>query len=265
MGRKRSIHSDISIDAKVSDLAVHGPLPLLLYTWAIPHADDWGRLLGEPKQFKLLVCPALDVSAAEIEEALNQIAEVGLWYRYQVDGKWYIAFPEDAWFKHQTYINANKRENDSKSKIPAPPKNAAKHQETTKNAAKDQKVAGNVPSPSPSPSPTPTPTPTKTKNKKDLSGESAAGLSAEFEEWWEGYPRKDAKKEGHQAQGREPRGPLSCQGRLRQVRQIPGDGEAVHAAGKDLSRSERAMAGLAQGAPGVGTVGGTGHRCGFCG
>jgi hypothetical protein len=28
-----------------------------------------------------------------------------------------------------------------------------------------------------------------------LSGESAAGLSAEFEEWWEGYPRKDAKKE----------------------------------------------------------------------
>jgi len=28
-----------------------------------------------------------------------------------------------------------------------------------------------------------------------MSGESAAGLSAEFEEWWEGYPRKDAKKE----------------------------------------------------------------------
>ena len=119
MSRHRSISTDISTDTQVAELAEHGPLPLLLYTWAIPHADDWGRMTGDPRQFKLLVCPGLDVTAKDVEQALTRITEAGLWLRYEVAGKWYIAFPPSSWFKHQNYIPKSKRQAD-KSAYPAP-------------------------------------------------------------------------------------------------------------------------------------------------
>ena len=119
MSRHRSISTDISTDSRVAQLAEYGPLPLMLYTWAIPHADDWGRMTGDPRQFKLLVCPGLDVTAKDVEQALTAIAEVGLWLRYDVAGKWYIAFPPSSWFKHQNYIPKSKRQAD-RSACPAP-------------------------------------------------------------------------------------------------------------------------------------------------
>jgi hypothetical protein len=119
MSRHRSISTDISTDTQLAELAEHGPLPLLLYTWAIPHADDWGRMTGDPRQFKLLVCPGLDVTARDVEAALSVIAETGLWLRYTIAGKWYIAFPPQSWFKHQNYIPKSKRGKDG-SAIPTP-------------------------------------------------------------------------------------------------------------------------------------------------
>jgi hypothetical protein len=119
MSRHRSISTDISTDTQVAELAEHGPLPLLLYTWSIPHADDWGRMTGDPRQCKLLVCPGLDVTARDVEQALMLIAEAGLWLRYEVGGKWYIAFPLSSWFKHQNYVPKSKRDAD-KSAFPAP-------------------------------------------------------------------------------------------------------------------------------------------------
>ena len=119
MSRHRSISTDISTESQVAELAEHGPLPLLLYTWAIPHADDWGRMTGDPRQFKLLVCPGLDVSVRDVEQALTVIAEAGLWLRYEVGGKWYIAFPPSSWFRHQNYVPKSKRDAD-KSAFPAP-------------------------------------------------------------------------------------------------------------------------------------------------
>lgn len=119
MSRHRAISTDISTDTQVAALAEHGPLPLLLYTWAIPHADDWGRMTGDPRQVTLLVCPGLEVTAKDVEQALSLIAEVGLWLRYDVAGKWYIAFPPSSWFKHQTYIPKEKRQKE-RSAYPAP-------------------------------------------------------------------------------------------------------------------------------------------------
>lgn len=174
MGRRRYITSDISTDPKVAELAEYGALPLLLYTWAIAHLDDWGRMTGDARQFKLLVCPALDVTTAEVDEALDQIASVGLWERYEVNGKKYIAVPEEAWYRHQSYINKEKR-NVDKSQYPAPPSKtrAEEQQATTQNSAdcrtspqnaeeerssalnseEERKTAQNSVSPSPSPSP----------------------------------------------------------------------------------------------------------------
>ncbi len=175
MSRHRSISTDISTDTQVAELAEHGPLPLLLYTWAIPHADDWGRMTGDPRQFKLLVCPGLEVTAKDVEQAVTLIAEVGLWLRYEVAGKWYIAFTPSSWFKHQNYIPKSKRQADRSAypapqnpayrlddgrtdgaendtpHIPADPRTSplmgANHRESPQNPAS--------PSPSPSPSPIP--------------------------------------------------------------------------------------------------------------
>ncbi|HEY8325769.1 MAG TPA: hypothetical protein VIG77_14815, partial [Ktedonobacterales bacterium] len=61
MSRRRYLSSDISTDPRIAELAEQGALPVLLYTWAITHADDWGRMTGEARQFKLLVCPGFDV------------------------------------------------------------------------------------------------------------------------------------------------------------------------------------------------------------
>lgn len=122
MARKRYISTEISTSGKLADLSSYGLLPLLLFTWSIPHMDDWGRITGDGRQFKLLVCPGLDVTVREVDETLNIIAAAGLWERYEVDGKRCIAVDPNKWFKHQSYINKGKREDDSGSDYPSPDK-----------------------------------------------------------------------------------------------------------------------------------------------
>lgn len=161
MGRRRYINTDISTDPKLARLSKHGPLPLLLYTWAIPHMDDWGRMTGDPLEFKLMVCPALDVTPEQVNEALHQIADAGLWQLYQVDDKQYLAIEPEKWFKHQSYIPKSKRGGDSGSMIPAPPSAERQPREdaagysvdqrkTPQTAADQRRSAQNTASPSPS-------------------------------------------------------------------------------------------------------------------
>jgi DnaD/phage-associated family protein len=90
-------------------------------------------MTGDARQFKLLVCPALDVSSKDVDEAINQVAAVGLWIRYEVDGKGVVSIPEDSWFKHQSYINKAKRGDDSGSNYPKTPKNAEERRESPQN------------------------------------------------------------------------------------------------------------------------------------
>jgi hypothetical protein len=162
MSRRRYISTDISTDPKLARLAAHGTLPMLLYTWAIPHMDDWGRMSGDPMEFKLQVCPALPVSIEEVEEALDYVEDAGLWQLYEVDGKECIAIDPERWFRHQTYINKEKRGDDSGSRYPTPPtseeKNTspqitANHRRTANNTENQQEIAQKAVSPSPSPSP----------------------------------------------------------------------------------------------------------------
>ena len=138
MSRRRYISTDISTDTKLAELSDHGLLPLILYTWSIPHMDDWGRITGDPRQFKLLVCPALDVSSREVDQALELIASSGLWMRYEVEGKKCIFVPDEKWFKHQSYINKSKRTDDSGSNFPRPPINTDEHRETPKITEEEQ-------------------------------------------------------------------------------------------------------------------------------
>jgi len=138
MSRKRYISTDISTDTKLAELSDQGLLPLLLFTWSIPHMDDWGRITGDPRQFKLLVCPALDVSSKEVDQALDSIAAAGLWTRYEVEGKKCIFVPDEKWFKHQSYINKSKRTDDSGSNFPRPPENTEEHRITPQITEEEQ-------------------------------------------------------------------------------------------------------------------------------
>lgn len=199
MARRRYISTEISTDPKLARLAQHGTLPMLLYTWAIPHMDDWGRLSADPVEFRLLVCPALNLSDNQVQEALEQIAEVGLWQLYTVEGRQYIAIPEEKWFRYQTYISQAKRGDTSASKIPAP-QNTGERRETPQMAA----------SPSPSPSPrkhmcvsgeTHAPDDSAKATDKAAESEQPGQVSSrkrneyepEFEQFWAAYPRRKEK------------------------------------------------------------------------
>lgn len=145
MSRKRYISTEISMDKKLAELSEHGTLPLLIYTWSIPHMDDWGRMTGDAREFKMLVCPGLDVNVKDIQTAIWQIADVGLWKYYNADGKWVLCIPPEKWFKHQSYIGKDKRNNDEGSsfksvefaetpfKTDELPQNAEEHRETPQN------------------------------------------------------------------------------------------------------------------------------------
>ena len=160
MSRRRYVSTDISTDVAVAALASeHGPLPALLYTWAIPHADDWGRLTGDATQFHLTVCPGVAVTTAQVGEALDQVAAAGLWERYEAGGRKCIAFPREAWNRHQTYIPASKRTQEGQGGSvfppPPPPQNTEEHRKTPTNTEEHRKTPQNTASPSPSPSPSP--------------------------------------------------------------------------------------------------------------
>lgn len=138
MSRKRYISTDISTDAKVAELSSHGFLAPLIYTWSIPHMDDWGRISGDAREFKMQVCPGLDITIRDVEEAINQVVSIGLWIRYNVNGKWCISISKpETWFKHQSYINKSKRDDDTGSNYPS----SDKQQETPKNAEERQETA----------------------------------------------------------------------------------------------------------------------------
>ena len=109
MSRRRYVSTDISTDVAVAALvSEHGPLPALLYTWAMPHADDFGRLSGCSGEFLLKVCPGLDVSVADVDQALDAVASAALWSRREEGGRMVLEFDQHWWAHNQGYT-INKR------------------------------------------------------------------------------------------------------------------------------------------------------------
>lgn len=179
MSRRRYISTDISTDPKVADLAEEGgAFPVLLYTWLIPHLDDWGRAPGDPKEIRLMVLPGFPCTSKDVEQALELMQKVGLIYRYEVAGKKYLCVNPETFYKHQSYIQQKKRKDDSGSKYPRPdgpwgeyfakqeeaksgdsgveqheePQNTVEQQQTETNNAQRRTSPQNTASPSPSPS-----------------------------------------------------------------------------------------------------------------
>ncbi len=111
MANRRMISKSISVSAQVNSLTVFGKL---LFTWMIPHADDYGRMSGNARVVRALVCPMADEDDKDVDLALNAMEDANLIVRYEVGGKEYIQFPK--WETHQQGLHKR-----TASGIPAPP------------------------------------------------------------------------------------------------------------------------------------------------
>lgn len=85
MAEKRMLSKVISVSEKINTLP--DILDMLLFTWMIPHADDFGRLAGSPAKVKALVVPMLDRSINDVKQSLERLSENGVILWYEVDGE----------------------------------------------------------------------------------------------------------------------------------------------------------------------------------
>jgi len=120
------ISKSISTSKKLSALST---LEALLFTWIIPHCDDYGRMDGNAKIVKGIVMPLRDESVEEIEKSLKELAKKQLIERYSIEDEEYIQIVK--WEDHQTFKtdrnrvakypenpNGNQLETDRKNRPP---------------------------------------------------------------------------------------------------------------------------------------------------
>ncbi len=97
MAKARMLHRKVSISVDVNKL----PLPArLLFTWMIPHADDRGRLKGDPGYIKAMVVPFTNWSSNSIQRYLNSMHDLGLIHYWQLNNDWFVEFVK--WDDYQT-------------------------------------------------------------------------------------------------------------------------------------------------------------------
>lgn len=120
MAEKRMLSKVISISEKVNELP--DIFDMLLYTWMIPHADDFGRLAGSPGKIKALVVPMLEKSIKDIRQSLQVLDAQGLILWYEVEGERVVQIQQ--FEKHQQGLHKRTR-----SKFPDFPGNSGNVQE----------------------------------------------------------------------------------------------------------------------------------------
>src|SRR5262245_16160235 len=106
MARKRNISTEISFDPLVDELS---DFEALLYTWMIPHADDFGAIARKSAQFakeiRLKVIPGREASNKKVEDAIVKMIFLGL----LIEEEDVISFPREIFYKYQHYIPIDRR------------------------------------------------------------------------------------------------------------------------------------------------------------
>ncbi len=109
MAKARMLHKKISVSTQVNKLSLSAKL---LFTWLIPHADDDGRLKGDPEYIKAMVVPMTKWSFKKVEQCLKEINDIGLifWWTDTITHEKFIEFIK--WNDYQTirkdrYIKSN--------------------------------------------------------------------------------------------------------------------------------------------------------------
>lgn len=96
MAKRRSLHTKISLSLDVEGMSEWAQL---LWDRVIVHADDFGRLPGEPAVVKALCKPLSLRPVGDFATALGEMARAGLILRYRAGGHIYIQVVK--WDEHQ--------------------------------------------------------------------------------------------------------------------------------------------------------------------
>jgi hypothetical protein len=111
MADRRMIHKKISLSEQVNDMSEFAQL---LFTWMIPHADDFGRLSGSPAVVRAQVMPLSNRSVEDVEDALLDMKAAKLIAWYDTDNGWAIQLL--TFDKHQSGLHRR-----TASEYPPPP------------------------------------------------------------------------------------------------------------------------------------------------
>jgi hypothetical protein len=119
MARGRMLSTSVSLSKRLADLP--SDTVRLIITWAFAHQDRDGRVAGDPAILRAQVVPMLEhISIADVNDALDAAADVGLLVRYRdVNGYAVVAFPR--FEKHQSGFRYDK---EGRSKFGAAPDSA---------------------------------------------------------------------------------------------------------------------------------------------
>lgn len=108
----RFISKSISTSEQLGSVSLEADF---LFGRCIPHLDVDGRITGNPKGLKAIVCPLRDeLSHQKITHLLKELAEADLVVWYEVNGSRFLEFPTFA--RHQRGM---KRDREAVSRIPS--------------------------------------------------------------------------------------------------------------------------------------------------
>lgn len=83
----RMIDRSISTSRKLSKVSDRSAL---IFSWTIPHTDDFGRMDGDARMIRAVVVPLRDYTVEQIEESLKELEDVGLIERYTIKEDIYL-------------------------------------------------------------------------------------------------------------------------------------------------------------------------------
>ena len=126
MANRRMVSKSISYSKQVSSISEFAQL---LFTWIIPHLDDFGRIDGDPEVIKAMVMPLSKRPTKDFEKSIRMMVKHGLIDRYKVEGRSVIEYP--AFDRHQTGLN--KRTKSRYPDNPNDPRSSKNFQEITKS------------------------------------------------------------------------------------------------------------------------------------
>ena len=110
----RIIKDNIRISNKINKIS---DASFRLWVYLLTYVDDYGRGLADIDVLKGFLYPKLpNKTKKNIEDALNELASIGLIHLYEADGDLFLYFPN--WDEYQTVRN-------KRSKYPTPDENKA--------------------------------------------------------------------------------------------------------------------------------------------
>lgn len=133
MARGRMLLKTLSKGRRINGLVNTHVMSYVLWSYMLPHLDDWGRMEADPYDIQSVCVPQVRYfngkqGLQRIDECLRRIADANLILPYEVEGRRYLQ-----WFDFEEQQEGLHRR--TKPKIPEPPGNSGNARETAVNSS----------------------------------------------------------------------------------------------------------------------------------